>query len=66
MVCIYLNPYQSWKGNVMDRKKKIAAYSNPRQLEMFPEEKSTILSAMSQKTLDTVSVANTEYFTQEG
>lgn len=65
MVCIYLNPYQSWKGNVMDRKKKIAAYSNPRQLEMFPEEKSTILSAMSQKTLDAVSVANTD-FTQEG
>lgn len=61
MVTIYLNPYQSWKGTVQDRNKKIASYNNPRQLEMFPEEKQPdILSAISQKTLDTVSAANSD------
>lgn len=37
MSLIYLNPYQSWKGKVSDRKKKIASF-NPDQLEMFADE----------------------------
>lgn len=37
MSVIYLNPYQSWKGKVADRKKKIASF-NPDQLEMFPND----------------------------
>ncbi len=60
MVSIYLNPYQSWKGTVLDRKKKLAGYNDPRQLEMFPEEQPNILSEMSPKTLDAVSKANSD------
>jgi len=62
MVMIYLNPYQSWKGKVIDRKKYIAA-TDPNQLDLFPDSKHSLV-AMSKKTLDTVSVANTD-FTQE-
>ena len=36
MGVIYLNPYQSWKGKVADRKKKIATF-NPDQLNMFDD-----------------------------
>ena len=48
MNIIYLNPYQSWKGKVIDRRKQIASYTDPAQLEMFPEKHS--LLQMSKKT----------------
>jgi hypothetical protein len=66
MVMIHLNPYQSWKGKVIDRKKYIAA-SDPNQLNLFPETNSKhSLLGMSKKTLDTVSVANTDFTQVEG
>ena len=57
-VMIYLNPYHSWKGKVIERKKKIAGY-HPDQLEMFPPDQAQhSLLSMSPKTLEDVSVAN--------
>ena len=62
LTVIYLNPFHSWTGRVMDRKKKIAAH-DPDQLQMFPDYKSNqhSLLRMSPKTLEeSVSVANAD------
>lgn len=56
MSVIYLNPYQSWKGKVLDRKKKIAEY-NSNQLEMFPEQMAIEPPAIQ---------PNTDFYTTEG
>jgi DNA-binding MarR family transcriptional regulator len=41
LTSIYLNPYHSWKGNIDDRKLKIAKH-DPDQLDMFPEYEGTL------------------------
>jgi len=38
MVVYHINPLQSWKGDIVNRKKRIASYTNPNQLQMFIEE----------------------------
>ena len=37
MVVYHINPYQSWKGDIKDRKKRIAEH-NPNQLQIFGTE----------------------------
>jgi DNA-binding transcriptional ArsR family regulator len=38
---IYLNPFHSWKGKILDRKKRIAT-TDPAQLSMFPDQTKNI------------------------
>ena len=38
----YVNAYQSWKGDIKDRKKRLAT-KDPNQLGMFPEESNLLI-----------------------